>query len=282
MSDENLAFPYTDDFRKAKRNSLLWSGITLVAAMGSPPVVGGESTFGHLGFSLTYSKSVIVWVAGLVAIFMAIGFYQAFQRIKLHANQLFAGETDVERVFQQLRLSAKATVQHVTNINNNLPAVATEALEPEKIREAIDRVRTLLEVESKGTEIKAILDRFDVSNAGTMPTEVARRVANDVIGLIGAREQKSIEANAKLGELESLIDATRDDMAARIVAITDKRVVQAHDEENEMTRSVARLMRFHQGLYRSEIRWFWGFDVAPVALLCLTAMVPFVRLFIDN
>ena len=98
--------PYTDEFRKARRNSLLWSSLTIAASFGTSNSHDGLVTSQSVGLNLGFDQGVIVGLFGLVAIFMAVGFVQAYNQLRLYASNLFAGNTDVEETFATLSRTA--------------------------------------------------------------------------------------------------------------------------------------------------------------------------------
>src|SRR5690554_2396565 len=123
---DRLAFPYSDDFRRAKRNSLIWSAVTIAAYLGSAPTREGTSATGLLGLSLSFTQDQLIFFAGSVSIFMTLGFLQAHRRLRLHASQLFAGTTDVEQVFRSLSSAASAEEVRLTAVQRNLGEAMTK------------------------------------------------------------------------------------------------------------------------------------------------------------
>lgn len=275
---EHPVFPYTDDFRKAKRNSLIWSGITVAAALGSPPVVGGEATLSQLGLSLTYDKSVLVGISGTAAIFMALGFYQAYKRITLHASQLFAGKSDVDLIFSQLSKRASDAIRQIDDV------VATYREQMRKdsdgslfgMQEALTQVLKLQREEitldrkiHPHTNEWARISDQDLIKAG--PT--IRAIFSQRFDRIRSIEDIANPALKNLGQFITKVGAAMVQAGAEAKQAVDKPV---HD----LASTVNTLTRFHDGIYRSEKIWFWAYDVAPVVALFGLAMIPFCRILL--
>lgn len=279
--DEHPAFPYTEAFRKAKRNSLIWSGITIAAALGSPPLHNGEATLGQLGLSLTYDKSVLIGIAGLVAIFMALGFYQAYRRVTLHASQIFAGETNVEVVFKSLSDRAAQARNHIDRTSRNFDKELRDDLSGvgKKLGHQIFQIEKwhneqvgLAQNLSKWSPLsKKFLSDDDI--ASSIPE--IRKYMSKVL-------ENSIETGDQIKETNSTL--------AELIGEVFNRVAQRETEESEkidreisvLEKHVGALVRFHSGIYRSEKVWFWAYDIAPTVLLFAIAMLPFIRLLIGR
>jgi hypothetical protein len=285
MDEETrISFPYTEDFRRAKRNSLIWSGITVIAAFGSPPTIGGEATFGHLGLSLTYDKSVIVGISGTVAVFMALGFYQAYRRIRLHANQLFAGKTDVDIVFMRLRERAAAAIGSIDNINGSLAEIVDESMSGDfkllsanlrKIDDAIQEPNATTEAE---IQLKAMIGERGLN----MSAERAQEVLAILRHLISQNITTGNLNNSLISSALNIMDKLREDMNSRIIQASQGLKTKVTKEESRIETEIAKLMKFHAGIYSSELKWFWGFDIAPVALLFAASLFPYFRLFFGS
>lgn len=280
VEEEHPAFPYTDAFRKAKRNSLIWSGVTIAAALGSPPVVGGEATLGQLGLSLTYDKSVLIGISGTVAIFMAIGFYQAYQRIKLHASQLFAGKSDVAEIFGGLSHRARNAVLEIDHIvmtfEKSIREDASSILDDvcntfDQIsqiqREEILLNQKITDDSKERTKFSDLNDQQLIRALPEIRTHLTQRA-----GRISGLERMVGNAKQRLEHLKVEI--------RRAVAIAASEKKQDVEERvHALASTVNTLTRFHEGIYRSERTWFFAYDVAPVIALFLVAMIPFARLF---
>lgn len=273
VEEDHPAFPYSDAFRKAKRNSLIWSGITIAAALGSPPVVGGEATLGQLGLSLTYDKSVLIGMSGTVAIFMAAGFYQAYQRIKLHASQLFAGQSDVAEIFTSLSVRAATAIRAIDDI----------------VR-AFDR--------RVGDDVSGKLDEVHAALKTIQDRQIEEGVAHQRIAPAGVTNEQLLESLPQIrteisnrgSRLQSMANMAQKAMEKLELLKRETRTEignAAHEEKQEignqvdaLAMTVKALTGFHDGIYRSEKVWFYVYDVAPVIALFLAAMIPFGRLFV--
>lgn len=279
--EDHPAFPYTEAFRRAKRNSLIWSGITIAAALGSPPFHNGEATLGQLGLSLTYDKSVLIGIAGVVAIFMAMGFYQAYRRIALHASQIFAGKTNVEVVFKSLSDRAAQARNHIDRTVNNFD---------KELREDLSGVgkkfqSQLFDIQKWHNERIALAQKFEKGSL------LSKKFVSDndiAISIPEIRQYISqvLEFRRENGDQIRDAKATLDELISEVF----NRVAQRETEESKkidreisvLEKHVAALTRFHSGIYRSEKVWFWTYDIAPTVLLFLIAMIPFVRLLIGR
>lgn len=275
---EHPVFPYTDDFRKAKRNSLIWSGITVAAALGSPPVVGGEATLSQLGLSLTYDKSVLVGISGTAAIFMALGFYQAYKRITLHASKLFAGKSDVDVIFSQLSKRASDAIIQIDDVVVEYREQMRKASDgslgeiQKSLKEVLKLQREEITLDRKihphANEWARMSDQ-DLVKAGP----IIRAIFSQRFDRIRAIEAIAEPALKNMGEFMVKAGAAMMAAGAGAKQAVDKPV---HD----LASTVNTLTRFHDGIYRSEKIWFWAYDVAPVAALFGLAMIPFCRILL--
>lgn len=138
-------FPYTEDFRRAKRNSLIWSGITIAFALGTPDPGHELSPMGSIGVNLGFSQDVLIVIAGCVAVFMGFGYWQAFLRVRNFARQIFNGNTDIERTFSELSQSALNASATINTARKNFPAASEVVFE---------RARSILHDQTRGIEPK--------------------------------------------------------------------------------------------------------------------------------
>lgn len=100
MADDRAPVPYTDEFHKAKRNSLVWSALTVAAAFGTPPAQRETVGVGQFGLNLGFDQATLVFLFWSVSIFTVIGFLEAYRRLRLYSSNLFAGSTDVEEALR--------------------------------------------------------------------------------------------------------------------------------------------------------------------------------------
>ncbi|MBJ7437614.1 MAG: hypothetical protein JHD35_01130 [Sphingopyxis sp.] len=270
-------FPYTDDFRRAKRNSLIWSGITLAVALGTPQIEEGLATVGSIGVNLGYEQGVLVVVSGVIAIFMIIGFVQALQRMRLHASNLFYGDTDVEAVFAKLSKDAREAIYRIKDakqtfassagrIKNETDEIARLAQQLENPNEFAPprpphrRGGNLPELD----ELQAI--RAQYAALQKWADEIKPSIKTAVNNSAGAR----YEAVERLKNLGSFIFSEFSKSGESYEQLVS-------NEVSALEHKVSTLKQFHDGIYRADRWWFWTYDVATVILLWGVSMIPFVR-----
>lgn len=280
VEEEHPAFPYTDAFRKAKRNSLIWSGITIAAALGSPPVVGGEATLGQLGLSLTYDKSVLIGISGTAAIFMAFGFYQAYKRITLHASQLFAGKSDVAEIFAALSKRASDAVRQIDDVvktfHSDVRQDASQVLtELEGVLKDVIKLQHEEAPLNKNIVNSTDESRFEGETADLQLTKMLPQIRT----LLSMRAKIVNDINERARDGAQKLERFRAELGTKIAnaAVEQKQAVEPR--VHDLASTINSLTRFHDGIYRSEKIWFWTYDVAPVGGLFALAMIPFVKLF---
>lgn len=275
-------FPYSDDFRRAKRNSLIWSGITLAIALGTPATDRELSTFSSVGVNLGFEQNVLIVMSGVVAVFMGFGFYQAMQRLRIHASNLFLGTTDVDEVFAKLSKEAQEATARIQG------ARAT-------FERASSNFRSYFEISRlHGAPAAAPLDltppRQEMPHGRKYDTEEERLSAE--INRLQARNEEIaawlIQKRAEVANSEASRKAEKKNLAEngeQLVSYVEQLFANSADSyENlvvkdgiHLEKKVLDLKSFHDGIYHTDRRWFWLYDVAPVCLLGLLAAIPFGR-----
>jgi hypothetical protein len=284
QTSEQKAFPYTEEFRRAKRNSLFWSGLTIAAALGSPPLPGHELTMGQVGFNLVYDQTAIVGIAGVVAIFMGLGFLQALGRIRLHASSLFlgAGTRDVEGAFVELRQAAGRAKVEVETVGPALVQIVDEV--ERAVRGPYSDAMTMemrLRDGAPGDNVPGFAPPPPVDPSGQV--EIMRRQGEEMVEWTKTNQKMHaavyLEAAQTIASLRKNWDGLPEklDRLKSQLLYADRETIDVPISALEV--QVQRLREFHDGIYRTDRMWFWMYDVMPVVALGLIAAVPFVRLF---
>jgi len=280
MSQKHTPFPYTEDFRKAKRNSLVWSGITIAASLGNPTVPNAPVTMGQLGLNLGFSQSLIIFMSGTVAVFMALGFWQAFRRMRLFASELFAGETDADQVFKQLTATARTANQHLAKAEGAIGAAigaAQSIVDDARMRLNFDQEETRPPTPGQYSYILRQLDEPTLAQK----YEVARGELDHWVATVSEYyNRRNADFAAKtadaVAQLEKLSQSISEAAIPRIQAFRD--VDKTHYDD--LYTKVVKLTRLHSNIYREERWWFWAFDVGVVAVMFVLAMSPYLQLWV--
>ena len=90
-----------EEFRRAKRYSLTWSALTVLACLGEEIVSAtSNSTPGIFPLGLDFTKSKIIGAAWLCAVFMVFGYARAHRLLRL-LNSKFLKSRNIETTFEQ-------------------------------------------------------------------------------------------------------------------------------------------------------------------------------------
>lgn len=271
MTDQSTRepFPYTDDFRRAKRNSLVWSGITIAAALGSPAIQGRAVTANQFSFNLTYDQSVLVAMAAAVAIIMAVGFYQATSRLRLYASNLFGGSTDIEGAFSRLSNSASEATKFLDQVETRsgevvrkTAAITEQCLQPMMQVEAI--------TDRHFTETPPDY-RPSMRHDNWVPENDIRELKEHVAALTAWQcemlqtwENERKRATAHTQEALSELRAFKDELSEPFSAFPAEERNALDERYRKLEAQVSKLRRFHDRIYRSDKVWFWSYDVGLV------------------
>ena len=279
--------PYTDEFRKARRNSLLWSSLTIAASFGTSNSHDGLVTSQSVGLNLGFDQGVIVGLFGLVAIFMAVGFVQAYNQLRLYASNLFAGNTDVEETFATLSRTASEIRERLKEFDSRHQTLMREIDRPfTRMAEILGALIPIdysfahnIDLDDVHIDQRSPSDiKIAVTNADQMKKRVkqwARQAENRLNGIKQRVQESTSELNQEMHKALNSRDVFLTPFLESEKAALDGDLLT-------LQAKVTELRRFHDGIYRSDRLWFYLWDVTPTAALFLVSLIATTRVLFSN
>ena len=279
--------PYTDEFRKARRNSLLWSSLTIAASFGTSNSHDGLVTSQSVGLNLGFDQGVIVGLFGLVAIFMAVGFVQAYNQLRLYASNLFAGNTDVEETFATLSRTASEIRERLKEFDSRHQTLMREIDRPfTRMAEILGALIPIdysfahnIDLDDVHIDQRSPSDiKIAVTNADQMKKRVkhwARQAENRLNGIKQRVQESTSELNQEMHKALNSRDVFLTPFLESEKAALDGDLLT-------LPAKVTELRRFHDGIYRSDRLWFYLWDVTPTAALFLVSLIATTRVLFSN
>ena len=267
--DDNHNFiNFPDEFRKARRNSLIWSCLTIAASLGQ--AVNDSSpqrdkiSFGSLANGLVYDHAAVIIMLSIVSFYMIISFYRYDLAIKPINSHLYRKESKQDLI---------SAVDHIsTMIDNYKTAIAQNGSKILDISSDIDRRYKFLSKELKlqlNSQISELIaklsghpniDAIEIANVVRSSLEDSLRIIDQI--------DKQVEDTYNRAHDGFIIDAKR--LAENV---------------GNLSSFSSDLNRFYDGILISEQRWYRAFDkfltyllfflAIIIAALALTGHLPF-------
>lgn len=264
---ERKPVPVDDLFVKARRNSLVWSGITLLVGLGHNPSSGDDLlsdrvTVPFIGLGQVYSQRILALLFTVTAFFMLLEFMRAQRMVRL-----FGSRTVLD------------------NQGKTLPTVLTS------LTSRAEQATSLLAEWNGGVEQRfsqfenQVLEKMNVAKKkieGTAPgprqppPEQAQTYSHEDVR---SRAFKNAElAKESFMELHGWSVEARE----RIVESDQNKLERLQVQTEELKSAIDGLNTFHDTIHRPERIFYFWMDLSPVYLLFIIALTSTVFLFVRN
>jgi len=259
----------SEEFRRAKRNSLFWSSLTLLAIIGVPTsqeqLAKDQTVVSLFQIGLSFTQAQIIAVCFLVSLFMIIGFRRAEAVLLVQNTELMR-----ERWGEHYSSILKSLINDANSASAGIESYEHEAKRATKQAEAAAQpilhdskaiVDTLRQLKSD-LDDKKFYDQVQGQGPRLNQNKVSKNIhaARDRLTSISTKLDAYPEVPEKLNESElDNIKLLRTNLEQSIAKIAN----------------VSETMRgFDRKLGLGEKRWFWFFDQVPVyGLFTLSALL---------
>lgn len=241
---------FNDDFRKAKRNSLFWSTLSIVAAIGAPNKADGRSEVSLFQLGLSYEHWEIIVVCLIASTFMIFGYFRSARTLKLLNSMAFRKRklSDFSRIIAMLSQDAVSLGARLDDVSNR--AGELRAMLPSAGRGDFSLLEDL---ESSVAEISADLShsKFLSGRDGQAPQ------------LVDIEERRRL-VDAKLSQLNSLLVTFRKGVPEDWLSNHKSLEAEMLKIANEAVEGSKALSGFDEQIGQGERRWHFWYDLVPV------------------
>ncbi|MBX7459541.1 hypothetical protein [Qipengyuania huizhouensis] len=145
---------YQEEFRRAKRNSLTWSALTLVASMASPVATGEQGTFRIYGTDLAVEQPVLIALLLCASLFFFLAYIRNLGVVRslnsaaaVDADKIWASARDmlegIEKSLTEPFHSAKDAEKSEVSLSNLITQFAARLDDLAMLRHTIIEVDEL-------------------------------------------------------------------------------------------------------------------------------------------
>lgn len=249
---------FHEAFRRAKRNSLVWSSLTILATMGSSADNDGNSV-SLFQVGLHYEQWKIVVACFVTAVFMVAGYYRAERLLPLLNSTAFRHRklAQYTRVVEDLADQAKEACELFNAAVRNL-LIAEERISSlaKFAEEKIEETESALKRASAAAASESF---FAMENAQNPTAETYR-------GRLAKVQNALIDLDARLRQTmatkeDGRVLAERPGVQASQLANLEEKLV---DPITELQKSANLFAAYDQAIGRGEKGWFLLHDRLPV------------------
>ena len=265
----------SEDFRRAVRNSLLWSSLALVTGLGRP--TGHDVNVSFLGAGLAFNPQTLSFGAALGAAYMFALFLRSKQRLLSENNHLAveaksAELRDLIALLIKDATSARGWVANARQVFETFPDEVGRQLAQFNMQ-----VAALYSGQSRQTavrELRTITEKIKPQLMGGEPPVDPNRIREHHQELLQNRpnplsddiKKQEKDVNDQIEKLAILLPKETEQRSAQ----RDQAVAQFDAATQRITETEDRLGRFHSDILRSEKRWYQTMDVAiPAAIFAI-------------
>ena len=261
---------FGDEFRRARRNSLIWSGLLILIGIGHSKLA--ETTPPILNTGLAYTRLELALIAFVVAAYMYIEFVRADRRVRTFSSpaalSMKAGElsTMLGRLVEDTRTA--------------LGTVLNAKIQIDQFRTAFDfRINSFVRETSEiYTGPPQLWEQGSPYNRPMIPDELSKET---VLIWADAREREledrfrqirngqNQQFNKKLHEFSNIMisDLVKQETA---VAISENNISGA---VATVAAAAANLSGFHPAIEKSEVRYYRWVDLFAVRAMGVAALI---------
>lgn len=281
-----------DTFRKARRNSLVWSLVLILAALGSPmprsgdgQVDEGSATIALLPLGIVFDYWAVVVLALLIATYMFIAFRRSLHPVALMNSQRFRerGIKDIPEAMSKLSGEVATVGRKVAEVNERAAqsmsmANALEAKSHDIRTEISDiilgELRHAEHHLQSAKSVKAITDPGQAATAHTLNNalEEMRHFASlsaDAVRFVAGEVDEKVEA------LIGKVLASREEVSAPLTdelrSVSDRLADAAED-----------LSTLHSAIDDLDQRYFDKFDVGATEAFFTVAVLSAAYWLLDK
>ena len=263
----------TEEFRRAWRNSLLWSLLAIAVGFGSTDAGVAISV---LGTGLAYNQRLVAGGALLIAGFMFLVYVRARANDR-RLNAESAVEASSARLTDIIEMTvhdaegargsigaAKSIAEYVeNNLELEIDRYRSELLDPKNRNNAISELEQISIAYKPPLMGPTIVDSNDVKR------EIYTRLINRIAQLKLEDQQRVESSFEKSGGVQDRVFARKTELLANITA----QIVTFDDATKRIGASAESLTKFYRGISRRERRWYAALDVWAVYLMLGAAIL---------
>ena len=268
---------FSDEFRRAKRNSLVWSGLALVVGFGhtaSNSISGVSVAVPIFGTGLAYRPDVLAALALVGATFMIAGFLRADANVRIFSSPAALG-AKAHEIAGFLDKLGVATQDALGAIHNARMRASTSEQEVDSLLGHLAADAGL-----NGSLISPV-EAFKNTNSPsfrlTDGPETLKEPLGKYINQFQAHEADLKEKvqrhwDAALQRWSTALESTR----AQARGYKERVAVHTSEAEKLISAKIAQLESlanglkgFHPSISASERRWYYLYDLTPVWVLFL-------------
>ena len=259
---------FTEEFRRAKRTSLVWSALTIVASLGSD--IGSEAPSNALRFygtNLAYSQPLLVFLLFAASLFFFLGYLRSGRIIKALNS---AAAENADKSWTTVKDTIDGIRNRLTKPNSRISEAEKDASD---VLKWIDDFRLeaqhIISQSNRSIDdenFKLAKNNFEAACKDSSPTLGSLKKSAD--RLSKAASLKYNQFANEISKLDKLADSLKPRTKDSISKITDSKT----DIETMLSDLSDSLSKFRDAISASEKRWHFWYDTMSVYSLFLLAL----------
>lgn len=256
-----------DTFRKAKRNSLLWSTVAILAVVGEPVSRDGTASSTALvpiyPLGIGFPQWTLVIISLIIAIYMYVGFRRSLHTIDLMNSQRFR-----ERGLEDVPAAMSDLIEEVEATRRGLDAAVQESHRVWNLQAQLEKhlenfKGNLEKVINAKIGVVANLLR-DQSNFTLVRPRTPAHLVEEYESLVKKQNVAFDQLETSRGEILERIEHLSLVLGPKENPVTFK---DFRNSLEELAKSAAELTQYHQAIDKTDQNYLQNFDVEPTAAL---------------
>ncbi|WP_374529352.1 hypothetical protein [Novosphingobium sp.] len=267
----------SDGFKKARRNALVWSSITIVAYFGTDPadkskhISNISTTIGQIG--LLYSWKLIVIFCYFASLFMFVGFLREQTILKTHNS---------EALFEKQILEVGDFIGRVSTEVRDL-SISVEGYN-NSLRSAVNQIENEINISGeisltmhhnlKGAFLPLYERNFNIDYC-SLKEKLQDSGFTNLENIVGMEIYNSFQnfQNEFFVSIDQTLDEFNKNMQSRSYVMSnifsDNKLGMANIEQKieSLSRVESALKIFSNSISANELRWLRFYDIYPVYIL---------------
>ena len=265
---------HSEEFRRAVRNSLLWSALALVAGLGRATAIDVNVTF--LGAGLAFNPRALCAGAMIGASYMFAVYVRASQRLVFENSRpkIEAKSGEMLEIIDVLIAEAQAARGNVSQVEKLGEAVRREAVS--RLILASSTLSTWFDTRDGAMRLEQLRDsvrpggmNYPQDTAAALGERTKLLIDERIRQLAAIRQQATDQANAMMEKLTTELPSTH----AAILHDHSEQLERYDAATRRLTESRKELRQFDNDIANRERRWHWSLDVVAVTGLFVVALL---------
>jgi ribosomal protein L17 len=270
---------YTDEFRRAKRNSLVWSSLTILACLGTAASPGAASTWptaiAVVPLGIHLDRSVIIASVAMAAVFFAVGYVRSMQLVNRLSSELVLSSAfhDLVNALRKLEIDAGFALQESKDVTEQAHIFK------KNIRDA--KTAYFRAIQSAQEQSMEKVKHFQAKMISNVAKLIMKKVLDSGVGM--ADENRRFIENIVFDAIYNDLNRWSKDIAQTLFSGTDDHLVQnlipniSTDVLNSQVSMIGgladQLDAFSRKIGFGDRWWYYIFDHGVIAALFGIAMV---------